>query len=395
MVEEERVGGEREPDRGQPQRCEQRRLELLGGHAERTEDGNGRPFPEVVRSLGREQRRQHRDPECRDERAPEVERPTAPSSPGDRRARSTAAIAATDTRRSASRAPPQQPPGAPRPAPGSRQALVPIAGERRVPREARRVVGAEREDDAVAERVASSPRPGTISENVRAGRRTRRDPASDDTGQLRRRRATCPTTTAGGTSPPSPCRNGSGKAPTTTGTCISSPTSGSPTRRRPRPQAVLGRARATLEAVDVPEPVTLVGEAAVDSLDRLDEAPAVAGLDVELAVDRLEHRDARRDGFRADHLVASVARHPQRRGARPGPLLAAAGERQRRGGRPGRLGSHATAFERTAPASVARTSPLCAPGHAEPRASARGGRRHQEHRRRRRALPASSSARTR
>ena len=128
------------------------------------------------------------------------------------------------------------------------------------------------------------------------------------------------------------------------------------------------RAPVALVAVDEPEPVPLILEAAGEPVDRLDEAAAVARLDVGLRGERAHQRLAGVDPGVEQHLGAAVARDPQRR--RPllptGAEAAAAGEEDEGGERGERAPDHCWAFERIVPGAVARTSPACLPMQARP-----------------------------
>jgi hypothetical protein len=48
VVEEERIGGECEPDSGEPKRGDGRKLDLLPRHVQLADDGDDRPFPDHV-----------------------------------------------------------------------------------------------------------------------------------------------------------------------------------------------------------------------------------------------------------------------------------------------------------------------------------------------------------
>src|SRR4051794_7076172 len=126
-------------------------------------------------------------------------------------------------------------------------------------------------------------------------------------------------------------------------------------------QPRLGRTPASFDPVDEEEPVPPARRGPLDAFDRLHEAAAVACRDVELAVERLHRRQPGRDAARVDEVRTAVFRHPQGGGS----VLALAattgsGEREHEDERE----PHFTAFERTAPAAVARTStPGCGPGH--------------------------------
>ena len=130
----------------------------------------------------------------------------------------------------------------------------------------------------------------------------------------------------------------------------------------------VGRGTAVaLVAVDEPEPVALVVEAAGEPVDRLDVAAAVAGLELDLRSERAHQRLAGVDLDVEQHLGAAVARDPQRRR----PLLpagaeAAAGEEDEGCERRERPPDHGWAFDRTAPGAVARTVPTCLPMQARP-----------------------------
>ena len=118
-----------------------------------------------------------------------------------------------------------------------------------------------------------------------------------------------------------PDRNGSGNAPTTARTSAEalqswwSHQTSSPARELVRGGAVLGQ-----DPVDVVEPVDrpAVLATARDAVDLLHEAAAVAGLDVEVALQHPHHRLAARDRVGragADLARAEVARDGERRAA--------------------------------------------------------------------------------
>ena len=74
MVEQERVGREREPERDQPERVQRRLVELRRRHVERPEHRDRRPFPEDRPVRARpEERREHEDAEAARQRAVEVD----------------------------------------------------------------------------------------------------------------------------------------------------------------------------------------------------------------------------------------------------------------------------------------------------------------------------------
>ena len=74
VVEQERVGGEGEPERGQPQGVERRLEELRRRHVERPEHRDRRPLPEDRPVRARpEERREHEDAETSRERAEEID----------------------------------------------------------------------------------------------------------------------------------------------------------------------------------------------------------------------------------------------------------------------------------------------------------------------------------
>ena len=103
--------------------------------------------------------------------------------------------------------------------------------------------------------------------------------------------------------PSHPCRNGSGKAPTTTGWRICPfPRAVVPPEDVAVVELVVGGADVRLVAVHEVEPVVLPGDVALDPVDRLDEAAAVARLDVGLAAQRLERGDPGRNRRRAGRL---------------------------------------------------------------------------------------------
>ena len=131
-------------------------------------------------------------------------------------------------------------------------------------------------------------------------------------------------------------------------------------------QLVRGGAAVALVAVDEPEPVALVAEAPLDPVHGLDVPPAVARLDVRLGGERAHQRLPGVDLRVDEQLGAAVARDPELRR----PLLpagaTAAGEEDEDDERAERAPDHFTAFERTAPGAVARTSPTCLPMQARP-----------------------------
>ena len=130
-----------------------------------------------------------------------------------------------------------------------------------------------------------------------------------------------------------------------------------------RPEANLGGAAIALDAVDEVEPVVPGGDAPVDPGDRLDVAAAVGRLDVRHSIERLHRRHPSRHRAHEQHLRPTVARDPERRVPSLRGRAAAARER---GGedRESESAPHGRALERTAPLSVARTSPRCGPTHA-------------------------------
>src|SRR5262249_28126844 len=81
-----------------------------------------------------------------------------------------------------------------------------------------------------------------------------------------------------------------------------------------------------------------------------------------LAIERLHRRQPGRDPGDDEHVPPAVARDPERRT----PLLAATSRRCCERGEDEKQPElpHGSAFERTAPASVARTSPVCFPTQA-------------------------------
>ena len=134
------------------------------------------------------------------------------------------------------------------------------------------------------------------------------------------------------------------------------------------PQPVRSGAAVALVAVHEPEPVALLAETPCEPVHGLDEAPAVARLDVRLGGERAQQRLPGLH-LRVDkQLDAAVARDPELR--RPLLLAGAAtapGEKKEEDSeRAERAPDHFTAFERTAPGAVARTSPACLPMQARP-----------------------------
>src|SRR2546430_15990935 len=128
----------------------------------------------------------------------------------------------------------------------------------------------------------------------------------------------------------------------------------------PVAEPVLGSAAVCLVAVDEVEPIASRGDRAVDTVDRLDVASCITRLDRRDPIQSLHRGQSGRHLSLEDHVRAPVTRDPERRGATV--LAAAAGEDC--GGEDKNDTSHATAFERTAPASVARTSrPPYGPTH--------------------------------
>ncbi len=121
-------------------------------------------------------------------------------------------------------------------------------------------------------------------------------------------------------------------------------------------QPVGGGAAVALVAVHEPEPVVLRAQVTVDAVHGLDEAAAVPRLEVGLGGERAHQRLPRLHLSVEQQLGTTVARHPQLR--RPLlPAAAAAGEENEDGQRRERAPDHFTAFERTAPGAVARTTP--------------------------------------
>ncbi len=143
-----------------------------------------------------------------------------------------------------------------------------------------------------------------------------------------------------------------------------------------------------------------------DAVDRLHEAAAVARLHLRHPLERLRRAEPGRHVRSLDDDGAPVARDPERRLPAGARRRAAPGrERREQDEQPGRqplrfnasestgrfrrsdeqsspdltstsqATSHASAFERTAPASVALTSPWCWPTQAAPFACAPSGRR--------------------
>ena len=103
--------------------------------------------------------------------------------------------------------------------------------------------------------------------------------------------------------------------------------------------------------------------------DGLDVPPAVARLDLGLGGERPHQRLPGVDLRVDEQLGAAVARDPElRRPLLPAGGAAAAGEEDEDGERGERAPDHFTAFERTAPGAVARTSPTCLPMQARPAA---------------------------
>ena len=181
-------------------------------------------------------------------------------------------------------------------------------------------------------------------------------------------------TATGRTRPFQPCRNGSGNAPTTTGA------RSSPSQDRKSHHATSPARRRYSTALRSPSiPFTNQNQSRCSArspstpCDRLDEAAAVAGLDVRLRAERTEQRLPRVDLRVEEHLLAAVARDPE--GGLAGravlPAAAARDGEQRGGEERDEPGAHFTAFDRTAPASVARTSPECRPTQPRPRAFVR------------------------
>jgi hypothetical protein len=78
VVDEERVGGEGERHRGEPQGLDGARAELLARDVELPDHGHDRPPPQHVRALDHEERREQEETDRRGERADEVDaRPPA------------------------------------------------------------------------------------------------------------------------------------------------------------------------------------------------------------------------------------------------------------------------------------------------------------------------------
>src|SRR5439155_6544790 len=123
---------------------------------------------------------------------------------------------------------------------------------------------------------------------------------------------------------------------------------------------VLGGAAIGLVAVDEVEPVPSPGERPFEAVDRLDEASCVTGLDIRGAVERLHCGQACGNLPLEQDVCAAVARDPQGRAA----AALAAAARQGRDGEDESQSPQGSAFERTAPSRVARTSrPRCGPMH--------------------------------
>ena len=131
-------------------------------------------------------------------------------------------------------------------------------------------------------------------------------------------------------------------------------------------QLVRGGAAVALVAVHEPEPVALLPEAAVDPVHGLDVTPAVARLHIRLRGERAHQRLPGLDLRVDEQLGAAVSRDPELRR----PLLlagaTAAGEEEEDAKRTECAADHFWAFERTAPGTVARTSPTCLPMQARP-----------------------------
>ena len=138
-------------------------------------------------------------------------------------------------------------------------------------------------------------------------------------------------------------------------------------------EAVRGCRAVAGEAVDEPEPVLMAPRAAVDSLDRLHEAAAVAGRHLRLRLERPEQ------GLPCGTSVSTMTSLPRSRVTQsrawpsaavgPAPPQPARASATRRGARqPTRraLGLTSRAFDRTAPTAKARTSPTCLPTQARP-----------------------------
>ena len=132
-------------------------------------------------------------------------------------------------------------------------------------------------------------------------------------------------------------------------------------------EPVLRRAAVALVAVDEPEPVALLVQAPLDAVDRLDEAPAVARLDVGLRGER------RISVWPASTSASTSSSAPRSRVTQscavPSSPPAAPPQPARRsesGKRGERAPDHCWAFDRTAPGATARTSPACLPMQARP-----------------------------
>ena len=120
-------------------------------------------------------------------------------------------------------------------------------------------------------------------------------------------------------------------------------------------ERVVGGAAVRLVAVDEVEPVSAARPVARDTVDRLDEAAAVARLHRHHLLERLHRGLSRLDLVDAEDMLPAVARDPERR-APPGVCRAAAREG---GGREpgGRQTSHRPLYvrERIAPVFATRT----------------------------------------
>ena len=152
--------------------------------------------------------------------------------------------------------------------------------------------------DDHAERVGARAGAEQLAGDRDAGRGQRRgDPLA---GRARRRSRT--RAWSGSRLPPTPCTNGSGNEPTTAGIeSVARQSCRSHQIRSPRCTAVRGGALRGLDPVDVVEPVALRRRCpAWPSID-CDEAAAVAGLDLERALEHPHH------GLRAGDLRSLTA----------------------------------------------------------------------------------------
>ena len=108
-----------------------------------------------------------------------------------------------------------------------------------------------------------------------------------------------------------------------------------------RPEPVLGGAAVSGQTVDEPEPVVPLPDIALDAVDGLDEAAAVARLQLRLRAERAQQRFAGRYLRLEHHHCPSVAGDPERR--RAGAALRAAATRECEGDEDERNGGTARA----------------------------------------------------